>query len=618
MQGEQPSVTAIAAAAYRAAHQKSEDGNILFDPFARIILGEEASLVADGAALDPSNRTLRLLIAARSRFAEDAISNAVARGVCQVVVLGAGLDTFSLRNPYATAGVRVFEVDHPATQAWKRERLALAGLNVRPSVAFVGVDFQRHSLAECLAIGGFDATATAFFTWLGVVTYLAKPEIIAILRFISEIPEAEVVFDYLEPVENHLPEQRALVAAWHETVAACGEPWLSHFDPAELTRELRDLGFAVIEDIDPATLVLRYFGTPKEKVGGGSHMIRAKLLGRSEDAIAAYDDVLARFGAATELPLRELVAKALVNKGVTLGALGRSEDAIAACEDVLARFGAAAELPLRGLAANALVNKGVALAALGRSEDAIAAYDDVLARFGAAAELPLRELVANALVNKGVALAALGRSEDAIAACNDVLARFSAATELPLRELVARALFNKGVTLGALGRAEDAIAAYDDLLARFGAATELPLRELVAKALFNKGVTLGALGRAEDAIAVYDDLLARFGAATELPLRELVAKALFNKVRLSALGRSEDAIAAYDDLLARFGAATELPLRELVAKALLNKGVRLSALGRSEDAIAAYDDLLARFGAATELPLRELVAKALVDKDSLS
>jgi methyltransferase (TIGR00027 family) len=375
MQSEHLSVTAIGAAAYRAAHQKAENGNIFFDPFARTILGEEASLVADSGALDPSSRTLRLFTAARSRFAEDAISNAVGRGVRQVVVLGAGLDTFSLRNPYAIAGVRVFEVDHPATQAWKRERLALAGLTVGPSVSFVGVDFQRQSLAECLVIGGFDVKATTIFTWLGVVPYLAKPEISAILRFISEIPEAEVVFDYMEPVENYLPEQRAYVTAWHETVAACGEPWLSHFDLVELTRELRDLGFAEIEDIDLAAMALRYFGTPMERVGVGTHVIRAKLLGRSEDAIAAYDDLLSRFAAATELPLRELVANAVFNKGVALRALGRSEDAIAAYDDLLSRFAAATELPLRELVANALVNKGATLSALGRSEDAIAAYD---------------------------------------------------------------------------------------------------------------------------------------------------------------------------------------------------------------------------------------------------
>ena len=487
MQGEQPSVTAISAAAFRAAHQKFENGNIFFDPFARIILGEEASLVADSGALDPSSRAQRLFTAARSRFAEDAISSAVGRGVRQVVVLGAGLDTFSLRHPYATAGVRVFEVDHPATQFWKRERLAKAGLSVSPSVVFVGVDFQRQSLAECLVINGFDAEATAFFSWLGVVPYLDRPEITAILRFITEIPAGEVVFDYMEPVENYAPEERALVAAWHETVASCGEPWRSHFDRVEITRELRDLGFGEIEDMDLRAIALRYFGTSREKVGQGVHVIRAKLPGRSEDTIAACDDLLSRFASATELPLREVVANALVNKGIMLSALGRDDDAIAAYDGLLARFNEATRLPLRELelVAKALFNKAITLSALGQSEDAIGAYDDLQACFGAATGLPLRELVANAVFNKGVALAALGRSEDAIAAYDALVARYNEATGLPLSELelVAKALSNKAFTLSALGRSEDAVATYDDLLARFASATDLQVRELVAKAL---------------------------------------------------------------------------------------------------------------------------------------
>ena len=449
MQGEQPSVTAIGAAAHRAAHQKSENGNILFDPFARAILGENASLVADSAAYDPASRAQRLFIAARSRFAEDAISNAVARGVRQVVVLGAGLDTFGLRNPYAIAGVRVFEVDHPATQAWKRECMARAGLTVSPSVTFVGVDFRKQGLAECLAIGGFDATTAAFFTWLGVASYLAEKEITAMLRFISEIPEAEIVFDYMEPIRNYPPDQRALIAAWHESLAACGEPWLSHFDPDGLARELRDLGFEEIEDLNSGAMALRYYPPLREIVGVGTHVIRAKLPCPGEDAIAAYDGIVARFKEATALPLRELVAKALVNKGAVLSALGRSEDAIAAYDDLLARFNEAATgLPLRELqlVAKALFNKGVTLGALGRREDAIAAYDDLLACFGAATGSPLRELVANAVFNKGVMLGALGRSQEAIAAYDDLLVRINGATELPLRELFVNAVANRDST----------------------------------------------------------------------------------------------------------------------------------------------------------------------------
>ena len=224
---------------------------------------------------------------------------------------------------------------------------------------------------------------------------------------------------------------------------------------------------------------------------------------------------------APELPLREEVAKALVNKGITLIALGRGDDEIAVYDDLLDRFGAAAELPLRELVAKALLNKGVRLGVLGRTDDAIAVYDDFLARFGAA--VTLREEVAKVLFNKGTRLCVLGRSDDEIAVYDDILARFGAADELPVRELVAKALFNKGVRLGAVGRGDEAIAVYDDLLARFGAADELLLREQVARALINKGVTLGALGRSNDAIAVYDDMLARFGAADELSLRNLVA-----------------------------------------------------------------------------------------------
>jgi tetratricopeptide (TPR) repeat protein len=218
-------------------------------------------------------------------------------------------------------------------------------------------------------------------------------------------------------------------------------------------------------------------------------------------------------------------ASTLFNKGVRLGTLGRSAEAIAVYDDLLARFGTATELPLREQVAHALRNKGVRLSALNRSAEAIAVYDDLLARFGTATELPLREQVAKALRNKGVRLGALNRSAEEIAVYDDLLARFGTATELSLRVQVAKALVNKGVRLGTLGRSAEAIAVYDDLLARFGTATELPLRELVAMALFNKGVRLGALGRSAEAIAVYDDLLARFGTATELPLRELVANA---------------------------------------------------------------------------------------------
>ncbi len=225
-------------------------------------------------------------------------------------------------------------------------------------------------------------------------------------------------------------------------------------------------------------------------------------------------------------------AQALYNKGFRLGALGRSKEAIAVYNDLLARFGSATEAPIREAVAMAFRNKGFRLGALGRGEEEIAVYNDLLARFGSATEAPIREHVAGALNNKGVRLGTLGRGEEEIAVYNDLLARFGSATEAPIREQVAMAFRNKGFRLGALGRGEEEIAVYNDLLTRFGSATEAPIREHVAVALNNKGVRLGTLGRGEEAIAVYNDLLARFGSATEAPIREEVAKALINKGRL--------------------------------------------------------------------------------------
>jgi Leucine carboxyl methyltransferase len=141
----EPSKTARGAAAYRAIHQTLEEGSIFRDPIASRILDDETLANLDQIAADPSQRPMRLFVAARSRFSEDVLSANVARGVRQIVVLGAGLDTFSLRNPHAGEGVRVFEVDYRATQDWKRERLKQAGLAMPASLTFAPVDFERQS-----------------------------------------------------------------------------------------------------------------------------------------------------------------------------------------------------------------------------------------------------------------------------------------------------------------------------------------------------------------------------------------------------------------------------------------------------------------------------------------
>ena len=276
MRAGQPSRTALGAAAYRAIHQTLEGGVIFRDPFAARILDDETRGGLDDMASDLSLRPMRLMIAARSRFSEETLAACVARGVRQVVVLGAGLDTFSLRNPHA--GIRVFEVDYPATQDWKRERLEQAGLAVPDTLTFAPVDFERQSLADGLAAAGFRADRSAFFQWLGVVPYLTREAISQTLDFIAGVPESEVVFDYGEPFENYAEERRANVMAVAERAAARGEPWLSQFDPAEMSDLLRKAGFGVIEDLGMAALSERFYGALKQhaRIGPGAHVVRAR------------------------------------------------------------------------------------------------------------------------------------------------------------------------------------------------------------------------------------------------------------------------------------------------------------------------------------------------------
>jgi len=277
----EPSHTARGAAAYRAIHQTLEGGAIFSDPFASRILDDATRASLDETAADQSLRPMRLFIAARSRFSEDTLAAGVACGVRQIVVLGAGLDTFSLRNPYAGLGVRVFEVDYPATQVWKRERLKQAGLVIPASLTFAPVDFERQSLADGLAGAGFRADRPAFFQWLGVVPYLSRDAFLLTLDFIARVPESEVVFDYAEPFENYLDERRASVMAMAARAASRGEPWLSLFDPAELAGLLNHKGFGIVEDLGLSEIAARFYGALSQGIviGPGGHFVRARRTG---------------------------------------------------------------------------------------------------------------------------------------------------------------------------------------------------------------------------------------------------------------------------------------------------------------------------------------------------
>jgi methyltransferase (TIGR00027 family) len=281
MEAATPSRTALRVAMRRAAHQLYDEQPLVFvDPVAVPILGREylPEVERTQFKLDkPFSVSLRAFMVARSRYAEDLLAQAVAKGVRQYVLLGAGLDTFAYRNPFPE--VHVFEVDHPATQQWKRELLASNGISVPANLTYVPVDFEHQQLATQLTGAGFDASVPAFFAWLGVVPYLTREAFRSTLSLIASSAEGSgVVMDYGQP-RSALPPLEQL---GHDSLASrvqlAGEPFQLFFTPPEMAAELT--AFRTTEDLGSKELNARYFQNRKDNLkllGSGGRIVSAWL-----------------------------------------------------------------------------------------------------------------------------------------------------------------------------------------------------------------------------------------------------------------------------------------------------------------------------------------------------
>ncbi len=276
MQTGSPSRTAFGAALHRAAHQLGALPLVFGDPLALAIVGPEAAqALRDGSEPRLARPAMQAFLAARSRFAEDCLTEAVARGVTRYVLLGAGLDTFACRAAAHFPTLSIFEIDHPATQAWKRTLVAEAGLSPSPHLTYVPIDFERQTLHEGLAASGFAFDVPAMFAWLGVVPYLSEEAIDATLAIVAAMPEgSEIVFDYATPASQN----SAAFAAMSARVAGIGEPFRSFFQPTALAEKLKAMGFSRTEDWDATALNARYF----ENRGDGlkllaGHLMRARV-----------------------------------------------------------------------------------------------------------------------------------------------------------------------------------------------------------------------------------------------------------------------------------------------------------------------------------------------------
>lgn len=274
-----PSATAQGAAEGRAAHQLLDRPLVFEDRLAVRVLGTggEAKLRAELANHQtPLMRGLRGQFVGRGRYAEDALAAAVGRGTRQYVVLGAGLDTYAYRH--AGSDVRVFEVDHPATQAWKRARLADVDIDVPMSLSFAPIDFEVQALPDGLSTAGFDKRAQAFVACLGVSYYVQAEAFYETLRWVALLAGgSEVAFDFMPPPAQLSAEARARFELVAAKVASHGEPIRSTFEPRQLRDRMLGLGFREAEVVTADQLNTRYFEPVGSELRMRGYLMHARV-----------------------------------------------------------------------------------------------------------------------------------------------------------------------------------------------------------------------------------------------------------------------------------------------------------------------------------------------------
>ena len=263
MRDDASSLSAVIPALLRAAHQIFDARPLIFDDPVAVGLVErstEREILMNAELLQSSAmKRQRSAFILRSRYAEDCLAE-VAEHVGQYVILGAGLDTFAYRQPAWAKRLRIFEVDHPATQRWKEERLAKAGLWMPPNLTLAPIDFERASLRRTLDEVKLDTDVPTFFSWLGVTQYLTDSAIERTLEYVASFPRSSQIVITVAVPEDMLAPGAAQVAALNAATAAeRGEPWINRLSPSALSERLKHLGFSSAFHLTPDEAEKRYF-----------------------------------------------------------------------------------------------------------------------------------------------------------------------------------------------------------------------------------------------------------------------------------------------------------------------------------------------------------------------
>jgi methyltransferase (TIGR00027 family) len=284
--------TALATSLMRAVHTRTDPNPLIDDPWGDRLVPDsardmfrkaalarmdeparKAAMASPDTIVDESLRRSRAYanVITRTRFAEDALRDAVGKGVRQYVLIGAGFDSFSLRRPGFAADLEIFEIDFPATQELKIERIRDCGVTLPDTVHFVAADLSRETVAAALSRSAFRSNNLTFFSWLGVTMYLTREANLATLESVASCSPAgsELVFTYIDERLHEVRSEAFL--DMQRTVAALGEPFLSGFDPATLGRDLEDCGLKLLEDLDGIEVAAKYNRTGGNSLGQSSY-----------------------------------------------------------------------------------------------------------------------------------------------------------------------------------------------------------------------------------------------------------------------------------------------------------------------------------------------------------
>ena len=304
MNPSEVSRTALATSLTRALHSRADPAPLLDDSWGdRLIPDFVRDAFRQGALdrMDPETRAKALAspelvldrvlranaayadVVVRARYTEDALEAAVARGIGQYVIIGAGFDSFACRRPAYATNLSIFEVDHPATQAFKRQRLLACNVGESELLHFIAADLSAEGLQTALTRAPFDPTRPTFFSWLGVTMYLTRETNMATLRAISSSAPSgsELVFTYVD--------QAVFGAAYasdesfrnlRSAVSSVGEAFLSGFDPGAIEEQLLGVDLQLLEDLNGDQMVARYdqAGANGLHSNSAAHIARARVL----------------------------------------------------------------------------------------------------------------------------------------------------------------------------------------------------------------------------------------------------------------------------------------------------------------------------------------------------